>query len=60
MINDKEAFPYKRGYDVHTGMNLRDYFAAVALPYTLGRFRNDGATKEAYAIADEMMKARSS
>ena len=60
MTDNIKAFPLERTYSYNEGMDLRDYFAAVALPYTLGRFRNDGATKEAYAIADEMMKARKS
>jgi hypothetical protein len=40
-----------------TGMTLRDYFAAKAMPYMLG-VSVDEIAKTAYEIADAMLKAR--
>ena len=43
------------------GMTLRDYFAAKALPQLLfGRasYEFDDCAREAYKVADEMIKAR--
>lgn len=42
------------------GMTLRDYFAGEALPVAFSRYPDsrDGASKEAYLIADAMLKAR--
>lgn len=42
-----------------TGMDLRDYFAAKALPYCLKNcFTRIGACDESYDIADLMLEAR--
>lgn len=54
-----------------TGMSLRDYFAAKAMPSAIahelairgaqiapGEFRYDSVAKAAYAMADAMLKAR--
>jgi hypothetical protein len=42
-----------------TGMSLRDYFAAKALPQCFAvSATTDIAAKEAYRMADAMMKAR--
>jgi hypothetical protein len=40
-----------------TGMTLRDYFAAKAMPYMIG-FSVDEIAKTAYEIADAMLKVR--
>ena len=41
------------------GMDLRDYFAAKALNFTLKNcFTTEGAVERAYEIADAMMEAR--
>ena len=43
----------------HNGMTLRDYFAAKALPQCFAvSATTDIAAKEAYRMADAMMKAR--
>ncbi len=68
-----KAFPYEESYN-HTGMDLRDYFAATAMPMLLQIFRDDlmkdGESFDyseiefnmiaewAYKQADAMMKAR--
>lgn len=54
------AFPQPTGINLfYSGMTLRDYFAAKALP----RVMQDGKSfseiaKDAYLMADVMMKAR--
>lgn len=64
------AFPYsveeKNRIMTHTGMTLRDYFAAKAMQALLHAYSSDeidGSSLEipdiAYAMADHMMKARS-
>ena len=45
----------------HVGMTLRDYFAAKAMQGFLAAeyaYRPDGWAKEAYEMADAMLKAR--
>ena len=50
----------------HLGMDLRDYFASVALPMVMDEFAKEDATEMdylltagiAYDYADAMMKAR--
>jgi hypothetical protein len=45
----------------HEGMDLRDYFAAQAMLGEMLRDKNAGfvvIAEDAYALADEMMKAR--
>jgi hypothetical protein len=66
-MNKEPAFPvapYK------SGMTLRDYFAAKAIPTLIGNFLSkdldltdpngwmDGLAMDAYSMADAMMKAR--
>lgn len=61
------AFPHSGRND---GMALRDYFAAAALPAVFKGVHDDGAwngleindaiAKDAYSIADAMLKARES
>ena len=47
-------------HDRQTGMTLRDYFAAKALPSCLVVFPTapDAAANAAYVVADSMLKAR--
>jgi hypothetical protein len=63
-MNNPPAFPLHNhgaqtlGMHV-TGMSLRDYFAAKALPQCFAvSATTDIAAKEAYRMADAMMKAR--
>ena len=43
----------------HQGMELRDYFAAQAIPYTIDHNHTyKDAAESAYRMADEMLKAR--
>jgi hypothetical protein len=58
------AFPWTHGDTTCTGMALRDYFAAAALPMAIKEMNeaesydiNDAATV-AYQYADAMMEAR--
>ena len=58
-----KAFPTtidNEGYQIdHQGMDLRDYFAAKALPVLIGAAGGvDETVKAAYMWADAMMKAR--
>lgn len=62
-----KAFPIKgwNGYEqtIHEGMDLRDYFAAKAMPSLVKTFENyvttsDDVAKLSYQYADAMMKAR--
>jgi hypothetical protein len=59
-MKDTPAFPDGKGTK---GMTLRDYFAAKAMQGMLSensgiRYPTDELAKFAYAVADEMMKAR--
>ena len=48
------------GFNVYTGMTLRDYFAGQALAGLLANSRNDHVMAiDAYELADEMLAARS-
>lgn len=63
-----KAFPVvvpdvDENYSIQSGMDLRDYFAAMALQYFLSSYVDDdlGIDRVAvlsYAAADAMMKAR--
>ena len=60
MSDNPPAFPTNQnGYLLGSGMHLRDYFAARAMQALID---NDGLFSEiptqAYALADEMLKAR--
>lgn len=65
---NEPAFPHTKmvGHkDYASGMTLRDYFAAKALPtcISLAQYRDGGwdevsAAAAAYAVADAMLKAR--
>ena len=66
----EKAFPNEHVIDRSSGMDLRDYFAAKALPVLYhaqiqySEFRGYPANwketiaKDAYAMADEMMRVR--
>ena len=53
------AFPVAHSYLIQSGMSLRDYFAGKAMQ-ALARHENyfDATAKQAYMIADAMLKAR--
>ncbi len=55
-----KAFPngLVYGREIDNGMDLRDYFAAVALSVSCGCSNPENAAKEAYEYADAMMKVR--
>lgn len=56
-IHIPPAFPNR----YNEGMNIRDHFAAIALPTLLAHRPDDSADKKAaaaYQIADAMMKHR--
>jgi len=55
-----KAFPngLVYGREIDNGMDLRDYFAAVALYVSCGCSNPENAAKEAYEYADAMMKVR--
>jgi hypothetical protein len=60
-MNNPPAFPYTQiqGSMTYTGMSLRDYFAAKVLPQCFEvSTTTDIAAKEAYRMADAMLKAR--
>ena len=45
--------------EVNAGMDLRDYFAAKAMQTLAQKYSHEGdVSRNAYKIADEMMKAR--
>jgi len=57
-MKDEKAFPNPHLRD-DSGMTLRDYFAAKALPQCFAvSATTDIAAREAYRMADAMMKAR--
>lgn len=57
-----KAFPIWTNQGIfHSGMELRDYFAAKAMQEFCKEFDDDAhLAKIAYKIADAMMKARNS
>jgi hypothetical protein len=56
------AFPWTHGDVTCTGMGLRDYFAAKAMEGSRSRNSRyetwDALAKDAYEIADAMLRAR--
>jgi hypothetical protein len=70
MMNQEFAFPHENRHTHKiTGMTLRDYFAAKALPSIINDWYNDGlkvgdhggadgVAMCAYMVADAMMEAR--
>ncbi len=66
-MNNPQAFPISGSQYQHTkGMTLRDYFAAKAMQATVDAWiqrsiypsTDDEVAKNAYVIADAMLKAR--
>ena len=59
-MNNPPAFPTGTGVTPYNpGMTLRDYFAAKAMPQCFEvSTTTDIAAKEAYKMADAMLKAR--
>lgn len=70
-MNNEKAFPYEEWIYSndpklinpirHTGMDLRDYFAAKVINVVYRRFNHydpDVLAIESYKLADAMMKAR--
>ena len=58
-MNNPPAFPTGTGVTpYHSGMTLRDYFAAKAMLRTSVGSSYEQLAKNAYEIADAMMKAR--
>lgn len=61
---DEPAFPRDWAHAGHNGMSLRDYFAAKAMAAIIVGNNADvsslmlGAARDAYAVADYMLKAR--
>jgi len=60
------SFPSSQLYPAYSGMTLRDYFAAKAMQATVDAWiqrsiyppTDDEVAKNAYVIADAMLKAR--
>ena len=69
-MTNQPAFPFvakdKTGTMINMGMDLRDYFAAAALPMAIKEmneaesYDSNDAAIVAYQYADAMMKARQS
>jgi hypothetical protein len=60
-LNNIPAFPNEAYGNAgpHTGMTLRDYFAAKAMQTLAEKHSHEGdVSRNAYKIADAMMKAR--
>ena len=63
-MNNEPAFPQQTDLKLsYTGMTLRDYFAAKAMQGLVENANwrgmpEDALAKEAYKLADEMLKAR--
>ena len=58
-----KAFPsnyiWDENNETYNGMDLRDWFAGIALPQCIGWGEPEKVCARAYIYADEMMKARS-
>ena len=52
------VIPLDQSAEFFTGMTLRDYFAAKAMQALLHKNYFDVAAKQAYQMADAMLKAR--
>ena len=57
-IDDGAAFPVAHSYLIQPGMSLRDYFAAKAMQALAQGNYFDATARQAYMIADAMLKAR--
>jgi hypothetical protein len=52
------AFPVAHSYLIQSGMSLRDYFAGKAMQALAQGNYFDATARQAYMIADAMLKAR--
>jgi len=52
------AFPLAHSYLIQSGMSLRDYFAGKAMQALAQGNYFDATARQAYMIADAMLKAR--
>ncbi|NBW38858.1 MAG: hypothetical protein EBR30_28355 [Cytophagia bacterium] len=52
------AFPVAHSYLIQPGMSLRDYFAGKAMQALAQGNYFDATARQAYMIADAMLKAR--
>ena len=52
------AFPVAHSHLIQSGMSLRDYFAAKAMQALAQGNYFDATARQAYMIADAMLKAR--
>ena len=52
------AFPVAHSYLIQSGMSLRDYFAAKAMQALAQGNYFDVTARQAYMMADAMLKAR--
>ena len=52
------AFPWQTSFANYPGMTLRDYFAAKAMQSLVHQNYYEVAAKQAYEMADAMLKAR--
>ncbi len=52
------AFPVAHSYLIQSGMSLRDYLAAKAMQALAHGNYFDATARQAYMIADAMLKAR--
>jgi hypothetical protein len=57
-IDDGAAFPVAHSYLIQPGMSLRDYFAGKAMQALAQGNYFDATARQAYMIADAMLKAR--
>ena len=57
-IDDGAAFPVAHSYLIQPGMPLRDYFAGKAMQALAQGNYFDATARQAYMIADAMLKAR--
>ena len=56
--DDGAAFPVAHSYLIQPGMSLRDYFAGKAMQALAQGNYFDATARQAYMIADAMLKAR--
>ena len=57
-IDGGAAFPVAHSYLIQSGMSLRDYFAGKAMQALAQGNYFDATARQAYMIADAMLKAR--
>ena len=57
-IDDGAAFPVAHSYLIQPGMSLRDYFAGKAMQALAQGNYFDATARQAYMIADAMLRER--